>query len=359
VRLSADYSFSQIPLVSSPLDALFLISAALHVGLAAAGLLLAARGRLSGLAILIYLGALLPVSNILFSIGTVMGERLLYFPSVGICLLPPALLAESGAGRGRAARRIAAGALGVLCALYAVRVIARTGDWRDAHTLFTATTRTSPDSAKAHYNLGVAEEERGEPRAAMEAYRRAIEIKPDMPQARRNYGLALLQEGRPAEALAHLQAAATLDPNIADIYSDLGIALHQIGRREEAEQAFREEMRRRPGGERSWYNLGSLLLEERRPSEALPLLDRAIALAPADADAHAQRGAALAAAGRNAEAAAAFEEVLRLNPRMVEALVPLARAALAAGRQDLARSAAGRAVSEGVPLPADLRSLAP
>jgi len=361
VALSADYSFSQIPLITAAADPPFVAAAAAHLGLAAFGIALGARGRLSGLALLIYLGALFPVSNIPFSIGTVMAERLLYLPSVGLCLLAPALFAESrGRPGGRTANRAAAGALIVVCLLYGIRVTSRNADWKDQFSLFSVTVRTSPNSAKAHYNLGVAYEDLGDLDAAMEAYRRALEIKPDQPEPRRNYGLALLTKGRPDQSLEQLNVAARLDPNLPDVFNDIGAALRRLGRLEEAAEAFQEEIRLRPEAWRAHYNLGTLRLDQGRPREALSSLSRAASLDPSDPDAHAQRGFALAMLGRHAEAVAALSEALRLNPGLVETLVPLARSALASGQPDVAARAAVRARRSGVSLPADLAAgLAP
>jgi tetratricopeptide (TPR) repeat protein len=344
VTLSADYSYHQISLITSPSSALFLASALAHAGLLGAGLFLAARRRLSGLSLLIYLFALFPVSNLPVSIGTVMGERLLYLPSVGLCLLFPALfaerLAEQRGGRGwPVLRRGAAVILLLLCALYGARVLLRNRDWKDQHTLFTATVRTSPLSAKAHYNLGVAEDDRGNVQAALTAYRRAVQIKPDMTQARRNYGLDLLQTGEAGEALEHLREAARLDPEIPDVFSDLGIALHQLGRHGEAGRAFQEEIRRRPGGARAHYNLGTVFLELGRPAEAVEPLTRAAALAPEDTDALVQLGLAFSKQGRYAEALAALERALVLDPGLTGAILDLARAAEAAGDGDVGRRA--------------------
>lgn len=350
-RLSADYSFHQIPLVASPSDPLVLASAAAHLLLAGAGIALAARRRISGVALLVYLGALFPVSNLAFSIGTVMAERLLYLPSVGACLLPAALAADfPRLLRRRGARRAAAAVLGAVIVLFGARVVVRNADWRDALTLFTATAAASPRSAKAHYNLGVALDERGDLAGALESYGRAAEIKPDMVEARRNLGLALLRAGRPAEAAVHLAAAAGLDPSIPDLFSDLGIALHQTGRAEEAAAAFRREIALRPEGARARYNLGSLLLEAGRPEEALGELRSAAALAPQDPDAPAAMGLALAELGRHAEAAEALSRALGLDPSRTDLLVPLARAARAAGRADLELRAVERARSAGIRL---------
>jgi tetratricopeptide (TPR) repeat protein len=52
----------------------------------------------------------------------------------------------------------------------------------------------APDSAAAHFNLGLAHTERGRMLAAERAYRRAVELDPDLVQAWVNLGGALLMK---------------------------------------------------------------------------------------------------------------------------------------------------------------------
>ena len=52
----------------------------------------------------------------------------------------------------------------------------------------------APDSAAAHFNLGLAHTERGRMMAAEKAYRRALELDPDLVQAWVNLGGALLMK---------------------------------------------------------------------------------------------------------------------------------------------------------------------
>ncbi len=343
LTLSADYSYHQIPLITSPLDPLFLGSAAIYALLLAFGLWWAWRGRTSGAGLLFYLLALFPVSNIPLSIGTVMGERLLYLPSAGLCIVAAALFAQLSGGPSRLPRRLGVAALALTCALHSARVLTRIPDWRDQLTLFTATVSTSPRSAKAWYNLGATQDDLGNYREAMTAYERALEIQPAMAQPHRNMGLDLLRADRLAEALPHLQKAARLDPSIEDVFSDAGIALFGLGRLEEAQKAFLEEIARRPSSARAHYNLGVVLLEAGRPAEAVEPLRRAVTLAPTDPDASVRLGLALARSGQYGEALTALERATSLDPRSAEAFLEVARIAEGAGAGEVAARARFRA----------------
>jgi tetratricopeptide (TPR) repeat protein len=392
--LSADYSFNQIPLVTGPADGAFLASMASCLALAVAGILLARRGRLSGLGILIYLGAIFPLSNLAFPIGTVMGERLLYLPSLGWCLFLPALAAEwtarrgsrggaessaplpagggtgGGGGEREINRRLPAGApsslsgrlatAGILAvvALYAGRSLVRIPEWKDPLALFRATVRRSPMAARAWLNLGVAEEAAGGRDAALAAYRRAVAIKPDQPDARHRLGRALLERGDSAGAAVELEAALRAAPVPSGAWLDLGRAFHGLGRRADALHAFRMELVGDAGSWSAEFNLGQLLVEQGAVSEGLEHILRAAALKPGEAMVHLQAARVLALLGRRPEAVDAWDRALTLKPDLDEALLPAARAALAAGETERARRWATEARRKGLPLPPELEPLA-
>ncbi|MEW5299918.1 MAG: hypothetical protein WDW36_002888 [Sanguina aurantia] len=125
-HMSADWSFQCIPMLSSHTDPRNLLTLALYgafvmATLAAApwGVLLewwggreslaaatapshlAARWRLTVLAGLL-VGPFFPASNVLFYVGTFIGERLLYFPSIGFCLLCADLASQLASPSGSA-----------------------------------------------------------------------------------------------------------------------------------------------------------------------------------------------------------------------------------------------------------------
>ena len=85
--------------------------------------------------------------------------------------------------------------------------------------------RLKADCSIAHFGLGSALGEQGQPEDAIAACRRAIELKPDY--ARAHYGLGrplLFRGGRLDEAVAALRKAIALEPDHAESHCNLGLA---------------------------------------------------------------------------------------------------------------------------------------
>jgi protein O-mannosyl-transferase len=148
-QLSYDYSYNAIP-VSSDWKAFF----ALIVCLAAMALALRSYRSQKPLFffILFFFIALAPVSNIFLIAGTIMGERLLYLPSV-------AFAACAGYAIYSVARRLPpksslryAGAATVITILLglAARTYARNNDWSDAQRFWSSGLQSAPGSFKPH-----------------------------------------------------------------------------------------------------------------------------------------------------------------------------------------------------------------
>src|SRR5207247_1880432 len=148
---------NQVPVATSSLDPRFLLAASLlAIGAVA---LLRARRRVP----IVVLGLLLAGStlaltaNVFVTIGTIKAERLLYLPSFGWCLAV-GCLAERFVAPDR--RRMIVVALALV--LLGGRTWARNRDWHDEFTLFTATARASPDSARAQSNAAAVYGQRGD-----------------------------------------------------------------------------------------------------------------------------------------------------------------------------------------------------
>ena len=201
VTLSADYSYKEIPLVMGLSDW------RAWAGLAAAGgyllLVLDRRYRAPALAYGILFCA---TDNILYPIGTIMGERLMYSPSLGLVLLLGILLARW---------RHWKIALVTVALVFGARTAVRNLDWLDAPHFYTKLVETSPGSAKAYYSLGVLRAAQGDDAGAITAYDRAIAIYPAYSEAFHNRGNALVRLGRRQEAMESYRQCLRFDPGHA------------------------------------------------------------------------------------------------------------------------------------------------
>ena len=310
VRLSADYSRDQIPLASGWTDPRLLVSVA---ALAAAAGFTAwgwRRWRMASASVLFGAIALLPVSNLFFLIGTIFGERLLYFPSVGFCLLGGTLFAALLAKRRTGALVLA----GALLLAGSARTVARNRIWRDDGAFARATARDAPRSAKAQFNLGVFLEEHGDLPGAEAAYARAGALAPEWADPPYNRGGALLRLRRPQEAVAEMTRAVEISHGSRRALMNLGVALNSAGRHEEAADLYRGMIAKDPGQADAWNNLGVNLAALGRHAEAAAAYRKAVSLVPGNASYHANLAQALEAAGDLGAAETEYRAALRGAP---------------------------------------------
>jgi len=152
VKLSADYSYSEIPLAHGSL-ADWTAWTAVAIGICVAALLWKRSRPAFFFACFGFLN-LLPASNLLFPIGTIMAERLLYLSLAGwlVCVV----LAIDATARRFGQARLAPVIIGLIAALFAIRTWVRNLDWKDDLTMATASVQTSPGSFKVHRLLAAA-----------------------------------------------------------------------------------------------------------------------------------------------------------------------------------------------------------
>jgi len=315
-RLSADYSFDQIPVVHQMASPAVLGGVLLLLLTVGGGIFLLRRAPAAGFSLLFMPLSAALTTNLIVFIGTLMAERLMYLPSAGLCLLAGCL--ASAASR-PASRRTAMAAGLALCAAGAWRTWTRLPDWQDDYALYRSASLVSPRSARIRFNLGNAYLRRNEYPGAVENYRRALSIYPSFEDARVNLGMALLQENQPREALDLLRAAAEQMPGSADLAVNLGTAFRALGEPARAEEEFRRALRIDPCAARAWNDLGSIDLARGENEAAIASLREAVRCEPDFAIFHVNLADALTSAGRRGEAAAEFEAAFRLDPAQPEA----------------------------------------
>lgn len=336
--LSADESAWQLPL-SGPRSTIFRASLFAVVALAAAGVALFSRRPAAGFGILFFLVAVLPTSNFLFVTGTIMAERLMYLPSAGIVLAAAAFLPSAAEAWTR--RRAAAGVFAVATLLLLFRTISRNPVWESDETLFRNLVRTSPDSAKAHYDLGYAEADRRRFPSAWEQYTIATRIYDHYYDAWAGRGRAAGEIGDLAESVADGRKSVAIFVPYENGWFTIAYEAERRGDAATADAAYRDGVRNCPTSYPLAYHRAAFLFRSGRLDEAIGAYRRAIALAPGMALNHEDLGRIFMARGDREKAEAEWDEALDLFPTDGVALSGEAR--LAEERSDFDEAEALRA----------------
>jgi len=276
ITLSADYSFNQVPVLPNWIDPRCLAG----VLLCAAGVIATVASRPAvGFSAALPFVAMLLTANVLFPIGTVKAERLLYLPSVG-WMLVIGLLFDRMLGAAR--YRVVATAVVVLMLFgFTVRTWVRNEDWQDNFSLFASTARSAPDSTKAQYNLGAALQQRGLQTAAVARYRRALAISRDE-SAQLYIGVAYEHAGDVDDAIGWYRQALGTELGYHKAHTNLCHVLLSNRRFADANTACRNGLRYWPADANLLKGLGLSLVGLGETDKGIDILGRSLALAPGD-----------------------------------------------------------------------------
>jgi len=231
--LCFDYGYACIPTVHTWTDPRNVLPAAAYLLVLGHGRAAVARVRASVLAgLVLMLVPLVPALNVLFPVGTLLAERLLFVPSAGFSLVlaealvsdlaplwtalalaahaaadrvsgwwrqrrPPAPPVSAADASVAATAQWLALALAVtpLCGFFGVRVVTRNVDWNREISI----------------------------------YRSALEVCPLSVKALTNYGVLALSEGRTTEAIVSIQTALSVYPGMKAAHVNLGLAQQRVG----------------------------------------------------------------------------------------------------------------------------------
>jgi tetratricopeptide (TPR) repeat protein len=297
IRLSADYAIGTVPIVRGVLDWRVGASALALGACAVLALRSARKAPVITWGLLFAACTYSLVSNVLFAVWTMMAERWLYLPSVGLCTAM-AFAGWTSMQWVRASERpLLAGAMSVVLLGYGIRTVLRNRDWHDHVTLWTATLRVMPGSFKAHEGLA--------------------------------YGY--YREGRYAEALPLLERALRIHTDDPRIYRRLGAVYAELGRFDEGIRSYEAALARQPGSWETRHGLGALFVRQGTYDAAVREFQEAARLAPESATVRADLGKAYYFAGDPEAARREFERALALDPTRTDALFGRALAARAAG----------------------------
>lgn len=347
--LSADYDYSLI--ARSP-SLTFGVAAAMATIILTIviGLYYINRNNFIAFSILSFFICTSVVSNIIFVTGILIAERVLYLPSISICLL---LAGGINWLYERGSQKVAIAILMIILSLASVRCYLRNLDWQNEYTYITAILRVSPNHVRALYSLGWYYSNHGESSKAEAPLKRAVELAPGSGYAQAMLAEFYVREKRYDEAVPIVKLAIDLSPHLGlahtimgRIYSakqdyanavksfklavdnsavdpyliqEYGIALYQNKNIDEAITILKQVNELKPDYAEAYVNLSIALREQGRVDEALAALDQALKLEPENAQTQLLYGLALLAKQDLCGAKAALIKTINIDNNLAEA----------------------------------------
>jgi protein O-mannosyl-transferase len=206
----------------------------------------------------IYLLGFAIIGNLLVPIGTIFGERLVYFPSAGFCLLVVLLWAPLL----RRSPRLAWIVIAVILSLLSARTVIRNRDWRDDFTLFSADVQVDPNSAKLHAMLGGQYMLRGQWDLAHAQFGTALQIYPNYPEVMELCGMIEARMGQDEKALHSFERALSLADKGNSTYDSIAMSLAaqfvKLGLTDDALKLTSDIIEISPGYSPAWSNRAAI-----------------------------------------------------------------------------------------------------
>lgn len=133
----------------------------------------------------------IPASNLFFPVGFVVAERVLYLPSMGVCLVVAYSAHMMVTCRYRLVSVATKAALLCLLATHSAKTLTRNQDWESRMSLYSSLVHYYPSNGHMLVNIAQEYRGRGDYRHAELAYTQAMMVAPNLPNAFVNFGSML------------------------------------------------------------------------------------------------------------------------------------------------------------------------
>ncbi|MDO8140965.1 MAG: tetratricopeptide repeat protein [Candidatus Brocadiales bacterium] len=340
VNLNADYV---VPNTSSPIELSFILSFILIISVMVITYRLFFYSKTLFLSILWFFVTLLPVLNII-PIENIMAERYLYIPLVGFCILGGQLLSlipNSGLKSGILTSCSFPFIIITILIGFSWQTCNRSKIWFDELSLWSTTAVNSPQSSRAHNNLGVLFKKMGFVDAAMKEYNTAIQIRPDYSEAHGNLanvymdkGLSILDkqvlskthnnlakayvdEGHLKNAIAEYKKSIGISPFNETAHFNLGVTYGKLGLTNDAEIEYKNVIQLNNNNPHAHNNLGNIYEDRDLPDKAMTEYKRSVSIDPESAITHNNIGNVYVKKGSFDEAIMEYKLATKYAPKGV------------------------------------------
>ncbi len=240
-----DYSFNQIPLVTSWISPASLLVVGFSLVLAVGWIWGFGRSPDLFFGLGYFFVTYSVVSNLFIPIGTIRGDRLLYMPLLGICFCSGAVMWWIWSHFDRILpRRLIVAAFTIILLGLGTRTVIRNGDWQNPDTLFLRHLDPLPSSSKLLNSIGNRLLQDGRTREAIVCFQKALEIGGFAPDdVRLNLGVAYKVAGEYDQALNQYDALLRENPNNAKALTNKGNLYLAQGNYRAAAEEYQKALR--------------------------------------------------------------------------------------------------------------------
>ncbi|MEP9412695.1 MAG: tetratricopeptide repeat protein [Candidatus Brocadia sp.] len=257
INLNADYVVQH---TTSPVEISFILSLLLIISVMVIAYRLFFYSKILFFSVLWFFITLLPVINII-PIENIMAERYLYLPLAGFCILGGFLLNRvpnlapgygivNSCGFTFIITLILFGFSWQSCSISKI--------WFDDLSLWSTTAKRSPQSSRAHNNLGVLYKKMGFMDAAIQEYTTAIRIKPYYSEAHGNLANVYSDEGNFKIAITEYKKSIEISPLNETVHFNLGVTYGKMGLSGNAEIEYENVIQINTNNPHAHNNLGNI-----------------------------------------------------------------------------------------------------
>jgi tetratricopeptide (TPR) repeat protein len=348
--LNCDYAYDTIPFVGLG-NIWVLLTVAIYLFIGAYGILRLIKDKKDPWAfgMLFFLATMALFTNVFFLTGSQMGERFLFFSSVGFCLvialaIEKWIIKKETDFPGLLQNKTALGVLVVICLLFSGLTIARNNDWKDNYTLYKTDLEKAPRDCRLYFYLGdemsentYAEEkdtakQRQILNESIALMIKSLQIFPDYTDEHTELGKAYLMKGDYDSAIAHFKRAIALSDYQSIAANNLGTAYLRTGKLKEAIGAYNLAIKINGGFVAAYYNLGCTYAQTQQADSAVYVLNKVLSFDPNYLNAYMQLGIVYYNSGKMDLAIANINKVLQADPNNVDAMNTLGAVYLRLGK---------------------------
>jgi len=221
-NLCSDYSYNQIPIVGSFFNLKTLLGLAILLFFIISLIFFFKRKPILALGSAFFLFPFLVISNLIFPIGTIAGERLMYYPSVGLCIFLAYGLTRLNKIKPKKIFHLLALVIFVsLIAFYGSVSFIRNFDWLTEKNLFISAAKCAPQSVLSRSNMSTVYYFENRYDKALEENIAAHQIYDKYDKAINNAGLIYWKTNRLEEAKQEYFRAIKNWPPYKGVYDNL------------------------------------------------------------------------------------------------------------------------------------------